>query len=151
MTKTDVAPLIRTTFVACTPERAFAAFTEEIGRWWPLESHSVYEAQAHGVGFEDGYLVERSVAGDLCTWGQVLTWDPPTSFSMTWHPGREAPQQTVVSVTFRAEDSGTRVDLEHSGWQIFADEAATRRASYADAKGWDLVLATFATTFADGV
>ena len=43
MTATEVAPLTRTTFVACPLERAFTAFTEEIGQWWPLASHSVYE------------------------------------------------------------------------------------------------------------
>lgn len=145
MTKTAVPPLTRTTFVACTPERAFAAFTQEIGQWWPLDSHSVYEAKARSVAFEDGYLVERSADGQSCRWGQVLTWDPPTTFSMTWHPGREAAQHTEVVFTFRPEGDGTRVDLEHTGWEIFGDDAVTRRASYADALGWDLVLAEFSS------
>lgn len=143
MTTTDVAPLTRTTFVACTPERAFAAFTDEIRQWWPLRSHSVYEGDARSVVFEDGFLVEHSTDGQSCIWGQVLTWDPPSSFSMTWHPGREAGEHTEVVVTFRPEGEGTRVDLEHTGWEIFGDQAVTRRASYADALGWDLVLAEF--------
>jgi hypothetical protein len=143
MTTTDIAPLTRTTFVACPPERAFAAFTGAIGQWWPLESHSVYGGNARSVAFEDGFLVERSAEGRSCTWGQVLTWNPPTSFSMTWHPGREAGEHTEVVFTFSPEGDGTRVDLEHTGWEIFGDQAVTRRASYADALGWDLVLTEF--------
>ena len=95
------------------------------------------------MAFEDGFLVERSTDGQSCTWGEVLTWDPPTSFSMTWHPGRAAGEHTEVAVTFRPEGDGTRVDLEHTGWQIFGIQGAPRRAKYADVLGWELVLNAF--------
>src|SRR5262245_41818137 len=99
MTK-QLAPVMRSTFVRATPERAFAAFTDEIAQWWPLHDHSVFLADAVDVSFHDGHLLERSSQGETNEWGEVLSWDPPHSLSMTWHPGAEKSADTVVTVTF---------------------------------------------------
>ena len=42
---------------------------------------------------------------------------------------------------FVPEGDGTRVELEHRGWERWGDEAAETRASYDS--GWDTVLAPF--------
>ena len=39
------------------------------------------------VGFEEDRLVERHGERTEC-WGEVLHWDPPEGFAVTWHPGR---------------------------------------------------------------
>ena len=37
-----VAPVLRSVTVECAPEHAFRVFTERLGEWWPLETHSIY-------------------------------------------------------------------------------------------------------------
>jgi hypothetical protein len=44
-------------------------------------------------------------------------------------------------VTFVATASGTRLDLEHLGWQTLGPQAASIREGYGP--GWDAVLATW--------
>jgi hypothetical protein len=45
---------------------------------------------------------------------------------------------TELEVRFAAEGGGTRVELEHRGWEIYAAEAAETQKSYDT--GWDEVL-----------
>lgn len=134
------SPVMRTTTVACPPDEAFALFTDEIGSWWPLPSHSVFGAESSGVAFEGDALVERSRDGTEDVWGRVVQWEPPHSLTFTWHPGRPASEQTEVTVTFRSEGSLTRVELVHRGWDTLAD-GSERRTGYASDGGWTLVLA----------
>ena len=57
---------------------------------------------------------------------------------MSWYPGHDAAQATQLEVRFAAEGDGTRVDLEHTGWEILAERARETRNGY-DA-GWGTVL-----------
>ena len=97
--------------MSCSPDEAFEIFTHQIGEWWPLPSHSVFESESATVAFEQGQILERSTDGRTCLWGEVISWDPPDSLSFTWHPGRPAEERTEVTVTFRAEAGATRVEL----------------------------------------
>jgi uncharacterized protein YndB with AHSA1/START domain len=47
-----------------------------------------------------------------------------------------------VEVRFTPEDGGTRVDLEHRGWERAG--AAAEKAAPQYGGGWDLVLARYA-------
>lgn len=133
-------PIHRSTFVPVPPERAFAAFTDEITTWWPLESHTVFADEASSVAFEDGQLVEHTPDGRQAVWGTVTTWEPPSELSFTWHPGRTTDTPTQVTVTFQPEEAGTRVELKHDGWEVFGDQAEERRSGYDDEQGWTMVL-----------
>jgi uncharacterized protein YndB with AHSA1/START domain len=65
---------------------------------------------------------------------------------MSWHPGRPLAVAQEVEVRFTPEGDGTRVDLEHRGWETLGVEAADARASYEG--GWRTVLGThFAGAF----
>ena len=139
--KTTTPPVVRTTSVSCSPDEAFEIFTHQIGEWWPLPSHSVFEAESATVAFEQGQILERSADGRTCLWGEVISWDPPDSLSFTWHPGRPAEERTEVTVSFRAEAGATRVELVHHGWELLGDDGVERRAGYASDDGWTLVLA----------
>ena len=45
---------------------------------------------------------------------------------------------------FTPEGDGTRVDLEHRGWERYpAELGPDTRASYASADGWERVLSTY--------
>jgi uncharacterized protein YndB with AHSA1/START domain/uncharacterized protein YciI len=111
-------------------------FTADIGRWWPLAELSVYGAGAK-VEFAGGQLVERSAGRQDAVWGTVTRWDPAAALAFTWHPGRTPEQASHVEVTFAAAGARTLVTLRHSGWDVFADQAAAR-AEYE--RGWPMVL-----------
>jgi len=134
-----VPPIRREILVDADPQTAFEVFTARIGRWWPLEEHSVYGASAT-VAFEDGRLVERSADGQAAVWGAVTRWEPPTAVAFSWHPGQPAERASRVEVTFAAADGRTLVTLEHAGWEVYADPAAAR-AEYD--QGWPAVLAGY--------
>jgi hypothetical protein len=131
-----IPPIHREILVDTDPATAFEVFTERIGRWWPLASHSVYGAGAT-VSFADGQIIERSADGDAAVWGTVSRWEPPDAVAFSWHPGKPAEHASHVEVTFAALDGQTRVTLEHSGWEVFADPA-TARTEYD--QGWPVVL-----------
>ena len=132
----DLPPLRRGIVVDTDPGTAFVVFTEQIGRWWPVEGHSLYGAGAT-VAFTDGQIVERSPDGATAVWGTVTRWEPGQTVAFTWHPGRSPDQPSQVEVTFTAIGAQTRVVLEHSGWQALGDQAAAR-AEYE--QGWPEVL-----------
>jgi uncharacterized protein YndB with AHSA1/START domain len=139
--QTGIEAVSKTLVVNCSPERAFEVFTREIGSWWPLHKYSIGEDKITEVVFEGevgGRIFERHEGGGEGEWGRVVAWEPPTRFVMSWYPGKDASQATELEVRFSAESDGTRVDLEHRGWEIFAEEAKQTRDSYDG--GWGSVL-----------
>jgi hypothetical protein len=136
----EIAPIVVDLVVGCPPQRAFDYFTRDIGRWWPLASHSVGGEAAKGVRFEPrkgGRLVETLPDGSETTWGTVEDWRPGERVRFTWHPGREAATAQWVEVAFAANPAGTRVTLAHGGWEALGNAAAATRGNYVT--GWQLV------------
>jgi uncharacterized protein YndB with AHSA1/START domain len=138
-TSPDVVPsIVKTVTVPLDQERAFELFTAGIGQWWPLATHSVGGA-ASRLAMSPTAIVETLSDGSTTTWGEVLEWQPPVRVVLTWHPGEDSgPEQTHVAITFETTSSGTRVRLEHSGWERVEP---ARRVSYET--GWDSVLGAF--------
>lgn len=139
-------PLRKTRVVPIPPAEAFDLFTARMSSWWPLATHSVFEGKAVRCGFEPrvgGALFEESDAGERSIWGTILAWEPPGRFVVTWHPGRGADTAQELEVRFTSEGNGTRVDLEHRGWQKLGAEAAATREGYSG--GWEGVLAYYVT------
>jgi uncharacterized protein YndB with AHSA1/START domain len=144
-TQTTVEPVRRTVSVARPVEDAFRVFTEEIGRWWPLETHSRaagrdgVEAEAAVLeGRVGGRLYERVSDGTEADWGRITAWEPPHRVAFEWHI---TGLPTEVDVRFARDGDGTRVELEHRGFERI-DDGAARRASYTS--GWGSVLARYA-------
>jgi uncharacterized protein YciI len=131
-----VPPIRREVLVDAGQATAFEVFTERLGRWWPLAELSVYGSDAT-VAFTDGQIIERSADGRAAVWGTVTRWEPPEAVAFSWHPGQPAERASHVEVTFAAVAGRTRVRLEHSGWEAFADPVAAR-AEYDH--GWPMVL-----------
>jgi uncharacterized protein YndB with AHSA1/START domain len=143
MTVATTAAIKKSIFVRATPEVAFEVFTEGISRWWPLDRYGVFEDPAGSVTIGDE-IVERASDGRTSTWGEVLALEPPSRAVFTWHPARAADDEpTEVEVTFVAEGDGTRVDLEHRGWERLGEERRAGRAGYD--RGWDDVLGVYRT------
>ena len=78
--------------------------------------------------------------GEEHEWATVLVWEPPARFVIDWHVNPTSPS-TEVEVRFLPDGEGTRVELEHRGWERYGDEGADRHASYNS--GWDIVLKPF--------
>jgi len=143
-TASNVAAVHKSILVDATPEEAFHAFTAGLSDWWPFETHSIGGEGTHRGVFEEregGRVYEVLDTGEEEDWATVLTWEPPRRFVLSWHVNRTEPA-TEVEVRFAAEGDGTRVELDHRGWERRADG----RAGY-DA-GWDSVLGRYVAALA---
>lgn len=138
------APVLRAATVTRPPAEAFRIFTEEIGAWWPLPSHGLYHERAGGLAFRDGSLIETSVDGSENAWAEVVAWDPPAHLAVAWHPGLGPDDASRVEVHFEPVDTGTRVVIEHHGWEQFGEDALVRRRNYVGPGAWGYVLDHFA-------
>jgi uncharacterized protein YndB with AHSA1/START domain len=138
----EIAPIVIELVVACPPDRAFDYFTRDVGRWWPLPSHSVGGEKAKDVHFEPrlgGRLVETLRDGAESVWGTIEDWHPGERVRFSWHPGREPATAQWVEVTFARNPAGTRVTLTHGGWERLGVAAAESRGNYVG--GWKFVFA----------
>lgn len=134
-------PVEKIVVVPAPPEKAFRRFTEEVDTWWPRRSHSVFQegcAEVRMEGRLEGRLYEISDDGEESTWGRVTAWDPPRTVAFTWHPGRDEETAQSVEVTFRPVERGTRVRIEHVGWEKLGEAAEETRNGYD--RGWEVVL-----------
>lgn len=132
-------------WVARPPERSFKAFCEEMSEWWPggfggKDSRPRLQLQ---VG---GRFYERRPDGTEYDIGRVTAYQPPSLVAFTWRaPSWEV--TTSVEIRFTAEGNGTRIELEHSGWE---QDAKTRDARKNYESGWDTVLGHYQSFAAAG-
>jgi uncharacterized protein YndB with AHSA1/START domain len=128
-------------------EEAFDLFTSGISSWWPLDrGHSVFGEESDHPVMEcraGGRVYEVSKGGEEAEWGTVLEFDRPRLLRVRWHPGAPAADATEFVVRFSPAGSGrTSLELVHTGWEHFGDEARERHHSYHT--GWDIVLGEYA-------
>jgi len=104
--------------VEASAEDAFVFFTSRMGEWWPLGKASYGGDRAKDIFLEPsvgGRFFERFVDGDELQNGTVLECDPPNRIVFTWYTA-DWQGETEVEVTFIPVDGGTRVELEHRGF-----------------------------------
>jgi uncharacterized protein YndB with AHSA1/START domain len=135
----------KTIHVKRSIEDAFRLFTRDIGEWWPLKEGYSFGGdradQIHLEARQGGRLFERYTDGEEYDVGTVTACTPPSRVVITWKaPDWDAP--TEVEVRFTTEGDGTRVDLEHRGWERAG--AAAEKQSTGYGQGWDTVLARYA-------
>src|ERR1700755_2432317 len=105
--------------VACPPEHAFAVWATRTSLWWP-HGHSVSAEPGLTVTFEPrpgGRIYERTPGGAEHDWGEVVVCDPPRRLVYLWHLRFHRADATEVEVTFTPLPAGTRVQIEHRGWE----------------------------------
>jgi uncharacterized protein YndB with AHSA1/START domain len=123
---------------------AFRLFTDGIGEWWPLKSSpfSYGGERADKIFLETkvgGRFYERFSDGEEFVVGRVTACEPPTRIVFTWKdPSWKVP--TEVEVRFSPSGTGTRVDLEHRGFDA-AGVQPEEAAGWGD--GWKTVLAAY--------
>lgn len=133
----------KTVTVDCAIEEAFRIFTTDARSWWPVESHSIHQTVTDIVfePREGGDVYEVAESGERGHWATVLEWDPPRRLVLAWNILRAEEEGTEVEVRFCPDGAGTRVELEHRGWERLAADGAEKRASYET--GWDFVLGKY--------
>jgi hypothetical protein len=139
--QTTIQPVRRAVTVERPLEDAFRVFTEGLGAWWPVATHSIAKDAIETVVMEGragGRLYERTTGGAESDWGRMLVWEPPRRVAFEWHI---TGTPTEVEVRFTPEGDRTRVELEHRGFERLEDGAA-RRESYNN--GWVTVLGRYA-------
>jgi uncharacterized protein YndB with AHSA1/START domain len=137
--------------VQCSIDRAFRVFTEEMGTWWPLETHSIAVDQELGqkaetlrIDTREGGRIEEVLEdGSTRAWGAVLAWDPPRRVVYGWKPNDRPTPPTEVEVRFSSQNDGTLVELEHRGWDRLGDVSEEIRPLYASEGGWTMVLGRY--------
>lgn len=116
------------------PEKCFKVFCEDISEWWPrgfAEDSKLFLDRRVG-----GRLFERRPDGSEYDIGCVTAYEPPSIVAFTWRaPSWQT--TTQVEIRFSAERGGTRVDLEHSGWET-DPRVAEYHKNYAS--GWQTIL-----------
>jgi uncharacterized protein YndB with AHSA1/START domain len=119
------------------PETSFRVFCEDISAWWPrgfADGSKLFLDR-----WVDGRLFERRPDGTEYEIGRVTAYQPPSIVAFTWR----APSwnlSTQVEIRFSSEREGTRVDLEHSGWEEDAGVSEFRK-NYAS--GWETILSRY--------
>ena len=119
--------------VKASPQRAFEAFTAEIGAWWAPNDLFAFTPRAPGVlSFEaDAHgrrLIETREGGKVFEIGEVSVWEPGARLVVGWRQATFAPEMaTEVEVTFElvGEDE-TRVTVLHTGWDSVPQEHVAR-------------------------
>lgn len=141
----DYAAVERSVTVPLSVEKAFELFTTGIGSWWPLETHSMGEETPVAATFEPekgGRVFEIDANGNEANWGEVLEWDPPHRFALSWLV-HSSGAETQWEARFAADGDGTIVTVIHTGWASLGDQAAEVRDGYDS--GWEYVLGHFAS------
>jgi uncharacterized protein YndB with AHSA1/START domain len=143
--------------VPVPPERAFAAFTDGIDEWWVREFTWSGPEALDRIGIEPrlgGMAYEIGPDGFRLDWGRVVTWQPPEHLAFTWQigpdrvPVPDPAHASEVDVRFTAEDGGTRVDLEHRGFERHGPDGEGYREALT--AGWNELLARYAAAAKGG-
>jgi uncharacterized protein YndB with AHSA1/START domain len=126
--------------VECDVAHAFATWTARISTWWP-NSHTVSPEPGLEVILEPGVggrIFERTPSGVEHDWGTVLIWEPPHRLVYTWHLRADRADATEVEIRFDEVSVGTRVEIEHRGWDRLGASAIPRREG--NLGGWASLL-----------
>jgi uncharacterized protein YndB with AHSA1/START domain len=149
--RTKIEPIRSRIEVGVPPEKAFRVFTEEMGTWWPLETHSRAAVERDDVraerieleGRAGGRVLEHLSNGEVLPWAEVIVWEPPHRLVLAWRPHGRPQPPTEVEVAFTPRDGGTLVELEHRGWERLTGEFQELYESYT--QGWVGTLERFAS------
>lgn len=147
--RVKIAPVSKSIRVNATQAHAFEVFTAGLGRWWPRE-HGIGKKPMKAVVMETrlgGRWYELSEDGSQATVGNIIVWEPPRRFVITWDINSQwKPDSTVsseVEVRFIAEGANaTRIELEHRKFEQMGAEAGESMRSDVE-RGWPGMLERF--------
>jgi uncharacterized protein YndB with AHSA1/START domain len=113
------------------PADAFALFTSRIDAWW--RRGPKYRMGPGGRLYfepgEGGRLVQilDETTGEEFEIGRILVWRPGERLVFEWRlPNFTADQVTEVDIAFTPVAEGTRLTLEHRGWNALPPDHPAR-------------------------
>jgi uncharacterized protein YndB with AHSA1/START domain len=119
---TEPSSVTVTTVVAVDPATAFEVFTDEVDLWWKTgPRYRVDPGRKSSMRFEGGaggrLLEIYEESDDAFEHGRVLVWSPAERVVFEMGGRDFAPgESTEVEVRFESIERGTRVTVEHRGW-----------------------------------
>jgi uncharacterized protein YndB with AHSA1/START domain len=146
--KAKVPTIVKFVRVRATPERAFAVFTTNVGKWWP-PAYTIGKSPIKEVIIEPhlgGRWFEIGEDGSECQWGDVLSWEAPKQLVLAWRIGMnwtfDPSLLTEIEVSFKdVGDGETEVRIQHSKFENFGDDAEKALQIF---DGWGTNLARYA-------
>ncbi|MFI5069010.1 MAG: SRPBCC domain-containing protein [Streptosporangiales bacterium] len=151
-------PVRQSTMVRSDVRHTFDTFVRSIGIWWPVTPFSAGQDRVRDVTIDQrpgDRVYETWADGTEVDWGELLAWEPPARFVMTW---TMTPVPTEVELSFAALGPAlTRATVEHRGWEALSDtqlaEDCALPGGYAGGSysaGWTRILDRFAATVTPG-
>jgi uncharacterized protein YndB with AHSA1/START domain len=144
-------PVRKELLIKTSAERAFQAFTEEMGGWWP-QTHHIGKSEMRDVILEPGEggrWYEIGVDGSQCDWGKVLIWNPPRRLVLAWQitAAWQYDPDFLTEVEVQFLDEGprqTRLKLEHRNIERFGVKAEDIWSAFDSEGGWLGIIRAFA-------
>lgn len=139
MTKVAGYRIVREIWIDAPPERVFRAWTDpaEVTTWWRIPGAYATEEAEIDLRVGGGYRFAGTseARGRFQVSGEYRSVEPGRRLVYTWNPDWDDDATgSVVTITFDAENGGTRVGVEHIG---FATEASREGHD----SGWPAVAA----------
>jgi hypothetical protein len=139
-------PIRQSVLVQSEISHTFGTFVRTLALWWPVALFSSGKEAVRDVLVEErlgGRISEIWEDGTAVVWGEILCWEPPYRFVMTW---TGTPATTEVEFTFVALGPAlTRVTVEHRGWEALSEaqwgHTCSRPGGYS--AGWERILGAF--------
>jgi len=149
MTRTAIAPVVKSVRVKAPIEHAFEVFTKGLPRWWPA-NHGIGPKPIKTVAMETrpgGRWIEISADGTETPVATIINWDPPHRLVLLWQINAEwKPDLTMTSevdIRFTADgERGTLVELTHHKFETMGEDAGTSMRRDVDG-GWPGLLERF--------
>jgi uncharacterized glyoxalase superfamily protein PhnB/uncharacterized protein YndB with AHSA1/START domain len=147
---TELDAVTATVDVAVDPATAFEVFTAEIDSWWkPGPTTWNDSTRAVGMRFEPGVggrwlEIWNEETGEGFEMGRITLWDPPSRLVFAYRDNDLLDPVTEVDVRFEPIPAGTRVTLEHRGFDRVAGDVGTRKRRIKE-YAWPACLTSFAT------
>jgi uncharacterized protein YndB with AHSA1/START domain len=144
-----IAPVRKSIRVNAAQAHAFEVFTSGIGRWWPRNA-TIGTAPMKEVVLEPrlgGRWYQLAEDGSQAKVGEILVWEPPRRFIVSWDLNSNWKPDTTVSseveVRFTADGpNATLVELEHRKFERMGAEAGAKMRKDVDG-GWPGMLDHF--------
>ncbi|HEX8008584.1 MAG TPA: SRPBCC domain-containing protein [Trebonia sp.] len=151
-------PVRQSVLVRSGQEHTFETFVGTMDVWWPMNPFSAGKDRVRDVTVErrvGGRVYETWADGTRVDWGELLAWEPPERFRMSW---AIVSALTEVELTFAPLGPAlTRVSVVHSGWEKLSDEQLAEDCALPGGylsgsfdKGWAFILGRFASAVEEG-
>jgi hypothetical protein len=129
--------------VRCPREHAFRIWTTRLSTWWPAD-HTVSGEPGADIVLESrvgGRIFERTAAGEVHEWGEIVVWDPPHRFGYLWYLRQDRADATHVDIAFLDQGVTTRIEIEHRDWEQLGAKGPDLRQR--NEGGWRTLLPHF--------